>query len=115
VVVVVPTGSGASAVAHALFVLREFLAMATHPYTLRRAAALALLLGGVGTPAWAASDPHARPAAQEARIPTPGTHQGGGADDGVGDGIPGIVPIGCGLLLTGIAVYKHRGLPRSSD
>jgi hypothetical protein len=29
-----------------------------------------------------------------------------------GDGTPGVVPIVLGLVLTGIAVYKHRGLPR---
>jgi hypothetical protein len=29
-----------------------------------------------------------------------------------GDGTPGVVPITLGLVLTGIAVYKHRGLPR---
>ena len=45
-------------------------------------------------------------------MPGPDAHEGGG---GAGDGIPGIVPIGCGLLLTAAAVYKHRGLPRSSD
>ena len=86
--------------------------MAACPYILRRAGAIAMLLAVVGTPAWAASGPSARPAAQEARLPVPGAH---GVTGGTGDGIPGIGPIGCGLLLAGIAVYKHRGLPRSSD
>ncbi|MFC1419220.1 hypothetical protein [Streptacidiphilus cavernicola] len=86
--------------------------MATRPYLLRRSCALALLLAVVGSPAWAAAGPTARPAAEEARMPVPGAHEVGG---GAGQGIPGIVPIGCGLLLAGIAVYKHRGLPRSTD
>ena len=90
--------------------------MATHPYLLRRAGVLALLLAALGTPAWAETGPHPRPAVQEARITAPGVHGGGGADSGSDDGgIPGIVPIGCGLLLTAVAVCKHRGLPRSND
>ncbi len=86
---------------------------------LRRAGALALLLAALGTPAWAESGPHSRPAVQEARVTTPGVHDGVGAGVGAGGGtdggIPGIVPIGCGLLLTAVAVCKHRGLPRSRD
>jgi hypothetical protein len=90
--------------------------MATHPHLPRRVGLLALLLAALGTPAWAEAGPHPRPAVQEARITAPGAHEGGGTVDGADDGgIPGIVPIGCGLLLTGIAVYKHRGLPRSND
>ncbi|MEY9968680.1 hypothetical protein ABIA33_006764 [Streptacidiphilus sp. MAP12-16] len=56
-------------------------------------------------PAWAAHGPTARPAAQEAPA------HGHSARGGAGDGLAGLVPIAIGLLLTGVAVYKHRGLP----
>ena len=89
--------------------------MAAHPHILRRASVLALLLAALGAPAWAESGPHGRPAVQEARLPAAGAHDGTGAGVGSDGSIPGIVPIGCGLLLTAIAVYKHRGIPRSRD
>ena len=78
---------------------------------LRRVSALALLLTVVGGgPVWAAADPRPRPVAEEARAHAPESRPGrAGADEGM----PGIIPIGLGLLLTGIAVYKHRGLPSS--
>jgi hypothetical protein len=83
---------------------------------------LALLLGSpaLGSPAAQAqgADPGARPAAaaaaQEAvrapaHVRVPSADAGGRRG---GDGTAGIVPIALGLLLTGVAVYKHRGLPR---
>lgn len=79
---------------------------------LRRAGALALLSLVIGVPARAAEGPPPRPAAAEAHPHAPNARV---ADDGADDGMPGIIPIGCGLLLTAIAVYKHRGLPRSAD
>jgi hypothetical protein len=90
---------------------------------LRRCAATAALLlcwlGGLSTlssPALAGTGPtgdhvagaaHAAPA-RPARPHPPASENA--ADPG--DGTPGVVPIVLGLVLTGIAVYKHRGLPR---
>jgi hypothetical protein len=81
---------------------------------LRRAGALALLAviacAPVGAPARAAEGPPPQPPAQAARLHAPSARAGG---DGADDGMPGIIPICCGLLLTAIAVYRHRGLPSS--
>ncbi|MHA6760144.1 hypothetical protein [Streptacidiphilus sp. PAMC 29251] len=84
--------------------------MATPLRNLRRASALALLPAIVGTPAWAAADPRPRPAVQEVSRHVPVARESDGGTDG---SMPGIVPIGLGLLLTGAAFYKHRGLPSS--
>ncbi|MFC1409626.1 hypothetical protein ACEZCY_25610 [Streptacidiphilus sp. N1-12] len=84
--------------------------MATHLQNLRRAGALALLLAIAGTPAWAAAGPSPRPAVQAEQMHAPSAEKGGAGAD---DSMPGIIPIGLGLLLTGIACYKHRGLPSS--
>lgn len=80
---------------------------------LHRTTAFAVLLLCWATPqsapAWAADGPTAPPAAIRAEAPerTPDT-----ADGLSGYGSAGVVPIIMGLVLTGVAVYKHRGLPR---
>ena len=88
-----------------------------------RAATAALLLlcwsGGlsaVSAPALADTAPTAHPVAATAhpapaRAARPRPPASENAAD-PGDGTPGVVPIILGLVLTGIAVYKHRGLPR---
>ena len=92
---------------------------------LRHSVAIAALLlcwaGGLsaGSAHAAAADaaPTARPApaapahALPARLARPHPPASANAAD-PGDGTPGVVPIILGLVLTGIAVYKHRGLPR---
>ena len=59
-----------------------------------------------------AAPAHGAPAhAAPARLARPHPPASENAAD-PGDGTPGVVPIVLGLVLTGIAVYKHRGLPR---
>ena len=96
-----------------------------HRPALRHSVATAALLlcwagglsAGSATAASADTAPTARPAAAAPAQAAPArlarTHppaNENAADPG--DGTPGVVPIILGLVLTGIAVYKHRGLPR---
>ncbi|MEY9837463.1 hypothetical protein [Streptacidiphilus sp. EB103A] len=89
------------------------------PRTLLRrcAATTALLLcwlGGLSTlsgPAMSDTGPAGGHVATPARPARPHPPASEDAAD-PGDGTPGVVPIALGLVLTGIAVYKHRGLPR---
>ena len=67
---------------------------------------LPTLCGAARTAAPTAQEPTPRPAAQTA----PAT-SGASARESE-DHSSGLVPIALGLVLTGIAVYKHRGLPR---
>ncbi|MFC1443496.1 hypothetical protein ABUW04_35185 [Streptacidiphilus sp. N1-10] len=66
--------------------------------------------GPTGHPA-ATATAAARPTPAPARAARPRPPASENAAD-PGDGTPGVVPIILGLVLTGIAVYKHRGLPR---
>ena len=75
-------------------------------------------LSAVSAPALADTAPTAHPVAvaatahpEPARAARPRPPASENAAD-PGDGTPGVVPIILGLVLTGIAVYKHRGLPR---
>jgi hypothetical protein len=87
---------------------REFAVLIPSPCLRRSTTLAALLLCGWTAPQaasatnWGASGPTARPAAQAVPTRAPVAHHG----------TDGVVPIILGLLLTGAAVYKHRGLPR---
>ncbi|MEZ0090258.1 hypothetical protein [Streptacidiphilus sp. EB129] len=77
---------------------------ATAAATATAAVATALLCGWtVPCEVRGTARPSTRPAAQA--VPPSRTHASHHSTDGM-------VPIALGLLLTGIAVYKHRGLPR---
>jgi len=91
----------------------------TAPSRLRRAVVLASLLLSLALSLWCAVQPPAALAASATRARTPGpsapAREAPAATvhaDEAEDHSSALAPILVGLLLTGIASYKHRGLPR---